>query len=382
MTRYKKAPAAKAGANRRSDVINSASESSTWDRNLQDRMNQSGAPRGERNIEMVKLACDIVWAGDLTESELFDFLRNRYENDLKDYEIRSVLRWAYSITTPRTSKTYSYEYRKTRPHKQLIEWNGGTASDSLTKSFQRSFRRAPRPVNEIDGASKELVIPALDKGSIEELTKLRVSRGLPCFAALEILYDMGMFGFCHHVHKGSETRCWILSDPAGKNAQVRPLEPEKAGWHFKAKSLPGSDASWPIGAACIENAEIVLISEGTTDLLAAATGAWWESNRKGFNKIGFACMTGASQSISSDALPRFADKRVRIFVHNDEAGRKAAVRWWQQLDPYAAHISAWMSDREGEDLNDVIRRCWDEMPENQTQWLPEKLLPDNKTPAE
>ena len=100
MTRYKKAGAGTPAINRRSDVINSASESSTWDRNLQDRMDQSGAPRGERNIEMVKLACDIVWAGDLTESELFDFFRSRYDSDMKDYEIRNATRWAYDVTTP------------------------------------------------------------------------------------------------------------------------------------------------------------------------------------------------------------------------------------------------------------------------------------------
>ena len=64
----KKAPV-EAGANRRSDLNQYGTHSSNWDRQLQDRMDQSGAPRGGRNIEMVKLACDIVWAGLLTENE-------------------------------------------------------------------------------------------------------------------------------------------------------------------------------------------------------------------------------------------------------------------------------------------------------------------------
>ena len=121
MNTYKKTPSAE-GANRRSDILKSENHSSTWDRNLQDRMDQSGVPRGGRNIEMVKLACDIVWAGLLTEGELFDFFRNRYDSDLKDYEIRNATRWAYDVTTPRASTNTGrpLPYR-TSPSKTLID---------------------------------------------------------------------------------------------------------------------------------------------------------------------------------------------------------------------------------------------------------------------
>ena len=119
----RKSPTAEAGANRRSDLIKSANDPSTWDRNLQERMDQPGVPRGGRNVEMVKLACDIVWAGLLTESELFDFFRNRYDSDMKDYEIRNATRWAYDVTTPRASTEMGrpLQYRKSKPSKTLID---------------------------------------------------------------------------------------------------------------------------------------------------------------------------------------------------------------------------------------------------------------------
>ena len=256
----------------------------------------------------------------------------------------------------------------------LIEWNGSSESYLPARSF---LSTSPRPLHVVqDKPCKALHLPNLKRGTIEELTTLRVSRGLPAFVALELLHLRGMFYICDY----QGVRCWILTDPANKNAQVRPLDPEKAGWNIKAKSLPRSDASWPIGAACIENAEIVLLTEGPPDMLAAATAAWWETNAEGFDRIGFCCMTGANQSISLDALPLFKDKQVKILIHNDRPGCNAAKRWWKQLDPYAVQLEAWMSDREGEDLNGYVRRCWEEMPENQTQWLPFKITSFNKEP--
>lgn len=258
--------------------------------------------------------------------------------------------------------------------KQLIEWNGGSGAYSPANSLRAVLQPVVVPVKK--QGRKKLVIPAIDSGTIEELTTLSKARGLPVFAALELLNEREMFGFCNE----DGTRCWVLTDPASRNAQVRPLHPDKAGWNIKAKSLTGSEASWPIGAACIEDADIVLLTEGTPDLLAATTAAWWETNAEGFDRIGFTCMTGANQNISREALPLFKDKQVKILGQNDQPGRNAVARWWEQLDPYAVDISAWMSEREGEDLNDYVRRCWEEMPENQTQWLPEKIIPENKEP--
>ncbi|MDA0349557.1 MAG: CHC2 zinc finger domain-containing protein [Verrucomicrobia bacterium] len=260
--------------------------------------------------------------------------------------------------------------------KQLIEWHKGYSSYSPTGSFQRGVSTSQRSLKHAEKERKKLVIPDVDRGSIEELNALSTARGLPVFAAIELLYERGLFGFCNV----DGNRCWVLFDSAKRNAQVRPLYPDKAGWGKKAKSLPGSNASWPIGADDIKDKEIVFLTEGPPDLLAAATVAWWETNSRDFERLGFCSMTGARQTISRDALPLFEGKTVRILIDNDPGGLEGASKWWKQLDPYAVQLEAWMSDREGEDLNDYVRRCWEEMPENQTQWLPFKITSFNKEP--
>jgi hypothetical protein len=49
-------------------------------------------------------------------------------------------------------------------------------------------------------------------------------------------------------------------------------------------------------------------------------------------------MLGASNSIPGDALPLFTGKRVRIYPHSDEAGKKAAKGWASQLRTVGAEV--------------------------------------------
>ncbi len=257
--------------------------------------------------------------------------------------------------------------------KALIQWNGGTA---LSFSLPAKRARPPTPKTK---PIKGLKLPALDIGKITELTDLRRSRGIPAFVAFELLGKRGMFGFCECKPKGlASTRCWLVTDPSLKNAQARPLYPDKVDWPFKAYTLPGSYASWPIGASTIEDCDTVLLTEGLPDLLAVATAAWSELDGQGFDRIGLCCMVGGSLSIAEEALPLFKGKQVKVFVHNDEAGRQAFDRWWHQLKPFASHLSGWISEREGEDFNDWASRKWLESYDGIS--LPETLLPKNERP--
>ena len=72
-------------------------------------------------------------------------------------------------------------------------------------------------------------------------------------------------------------------------------------------------------------------------------------------------MLGATQRIHADALPMFTGKRVRIFGHDDEAGRGAVERWAAQLASVGADVDAFsfagLVQTDGQpvkDLNDAL----------------------------
>ena len=73
-------------------------------------------------------------------------------------------------------------------------------------------------------------------------------------------------------------------------------------------------------------------------------------------------MLGASNRIPDEALRHLAGKRVRIFVHDDEAGEKAVSRWGQQLieagieaDGYSFAGLMQADGKPVKDLNDFMR---------------------------
>ena len=137
----------------------------------------------------------------------------------------------------------------------------------------------------------------------------------------------------------------------------------------KAKTLAGSDPAWPIGAAAIGSRPAVILCEGGPDFLAAALVAWWESE-EGAEAIAPICMTGAACAIHPEALAGMAGKRVRIAIHADLAGRRAANRWATQL--FRAHSGsvdgfefAGLSTNNGrpaKDLADLATTLDDECP--------------------
>jgi hypothetical protein len=78
----------------------------------------------------------------------------------------------------------------------------------------------------------------------------------------------------------------------------------------------------------------IALCEGGPDLLAAHDLAKWEQA----DQCSPVAMLGASLSIHADALPLFTGKRVRIFGHDDEAGRAGAERWTRQLATVGADV--------------------------------------------
>jgi hypothetical protein len=106
------------------------------------------------------------------------------------------------------------------------------------------------------------------------------------------------------------------------------------------------------------------LCEGAPDFLAAHYLAVWEQASH-YSKCDPQCVPvailGASQWIHSEALPLFANKRIRIFTHVDDAGRRAATRWAAQLEAVGAEVDAFnfeglvqLDGSPVQDLNDSL----------------------------
>lgn len=174
-------------------------------------------------------------------------------------------------------------------------------------------------------------LPVLRPLNVEEMATVAAVRGWHSFGGLELLTQRGLLWHGNVFDDDREWPAWIITDSTRRNAQARRLDGKL--WHGihdkKAKTLPGSDPSWPIGAAEIGERPFVALCEGQPDFCAALFVAWWEGLE--IAKVAPVCLTGAGNSIHTDAFPYFAGKVVRITVHDDPEGRDAARRWADQL---------------------------------------------------
>lgn len=142
---------------------------------------------------------------------------------------------------------------------------------------------------------------------------------------------------------------WCVTDDSRWVAQFRRLDGEL----YPAKDKEGfktyteGTAKWPIGAAEIGHRPCVLLVEGGPDMLAAYH---FLHHYGRLRDVAVVAVLGASVIITSEALPYFAGKRVRIIAQHDPvkvkrtkradgsesvietcAGLDAAVRWQDQL---------------------------------------------------
>lgn len=165
-------------------------------------------------------------------------------------------------------------------------------------------------------------------GTRAQIEKLALLRGfdpdaLRCAQAANLL----VFGaFREHEVYG-------ITDRTGHVLEVRRLDGElfPAGGGLterKSHALKGSRKDWPVGIMEASDKPCIALCEGLPDFLALFDLLWRES---AFGRVGPVAMLSASCRISSDALPHFKGKHVRLYPHQDEAGRSAAVKWRKQL---------------------------------------------------
>jgi hypothetical protein len=219
---------------------------------------------------------------------------------------------------------------------------------------------APRPKPKPAEAKAKPKFPDFRTGTRADFDALARLRGIGR-EGLEWAGERGVLWFATlHGHPA-----WIITDAARVNAQARRmdgLEWEHIG--AKAWNLPGSGATWPIGITEARHYPAIALCEGGPDFLAAHYLTLWEQASHP-SKRDVRCapvtMLGASLNIHPAALPLFAGKRVRIFGHDDDAGKRARRRWAEQLA--TINVSADAFDFSGleradgktaKDLNDCL----------------------------
>lgn len=214
-----------------------------------------------------------------------------------------------------------------------------------------------RPVEQPRPAPR---IPFLRPLSIGEMAAIAALRWWASFAGLELLTRRGLLWHGMVWDGGGDWPAWIVTDSSRRNAQARRMDGGFwQGIHgAKAKSLPGVEAAWPIGAADVGDRPQVLLCEGQPDFCASMLVAWWERDGLGLDRVAPVCMTGAGNSIHPDALPLFAGKHVRIAIHDDVKGHEAARRWADQLYRAGAKLVdgfdfAGMKKRDGRPVEDL-----------------------------
>ena len=220
----------------------------------------------------------------------------------------------------------------------------------------------PRPPFTPGEPKPKPVLPDFTKGTPEDIQHLASLRKIGR-EGLEWTIERGLLRFA--TVKGFPS--WIVTDSAQVNAQARRMDGQT--WDHlegcpKAYTLPGSSASWPIGIREAQAFPTIALCEGGPDFLAAHYLALFEQathHSKRDVKCAPVAMLGAAQKIHVDALPLFAGKRVRIFGHDDEAGRAGVERWAAQLASVGADVDAFgfegltqIDSKPVKDLNDAL----------------------------
>ncbi len=203
---------------------------------------------------------------------------------------------------------------------------------SENPSLRRDRRQKKR-----EASQGTLRLPNLRPGSDTDLTHLSKLRNI-AIEALKIATNRGLLWF----YDSREGRAFAVTDRARKNIQARRLDGQPWRWNKKkAWTLKGSAAPWPIGLQ--ESAEFpnIAICEGGPDFLAAFHHALIAGVE---TEVAPICMTGASLTIPDECIAGFAEKHIRIFVHDDEEGRSASNRWARQLRTADSRIDGFTFD--------------------------------------
>lgn len=201
--------------------------------------------------------------------------------------------------------------------------------------------------------------PELEHGTAFDFKRLADLRDVDA-NSLKIMSRRGLLRFADF----DSERAWVAVDPNLKNAQARLLSGKR--WNRpdcmsrSPRKATGAVHGWPIGISAAAPFPAIVLVEGVPDFISVLHHAGCRGLE---SRIAPVMMPGAGVRIVDDALPLFAEKRVRVFVHDDMgAGARAFVLWCGQLLSTGAIVDGFSFDglfqsdgRPVKDLNDLCR---------------------------
>ena len=200
--------------------------------------------------------------------------------------------------------------------------------------------------------------PKLEHGTASDFGKLSELRNVN-EDTLQIMAARGLLR-CADFNAG---RAFVALDPNLRNAQARLLSGQRWSRPDTMTRSPRKDTGavygWPIGITAAAPFPAIAMVEGVPDFISVLHHA---ACRGLESQIAPVMMPGAGVRIVADALPLFAGKRVRIFVHEDIRGIDAFSRWSGQLIEAGAVVDGFIFDglmqsnrKRVKDLNDLCR---------------------------
>lgn len=218
-----------------------------------------------------------------------------------------------------------------------------------------SGKAAPRPVAP---KPREIAWPGeLVEGTPETWEAFAAKRRL-AYPAVFSAVQCGMLRFL----KLRGVRCFALTDPARRSAEIRRCDGATFENGRKQYPLPGISKAWPIGAGLLSEfpskSRSILLCEGASDMLAA-WGAFVSYRRaepknparRDWVPVG---LLGAScKHLDPELVPWFRGRTVRLAPDGDEAGDGMAEHWRELLLEIGCTVEVLKLPR-GRDLRDVL----------------------------
>jgi hypothetical protein len=239
--------------------------------------------------------------------------------------------------------------------KKFIALAGGEIHFSPSKSMSMRRGESISLTDEwgdfSDKREKRKAWPQFHHGAETTLAALAELRGFSVDCLRE-MQRMGWLRFCELAGQ----RAWVLRSLCGRVAQVRKLDGgmwQRNKNEFKSWSLSGSCAVVPLGMETVSpSVTFVGIAEGGPDFVALFQ-LLCEQERMDCGLLGF---LGASVRIAAPVVEQLRQRRVRIFAHADEAGRRAAAEWAAQLGEAGCVVDAFDFGPLGvKDANDFLK---------------------------